>query len=255
MPFLTLFLLSWTAFFLWADRARWRQFLPACMLAMLMSFSSDVIVADYPLWAYHDTIWDWQRVPIVLFDDLGIYPVATYLFLQYYPAQERLRTRILYFAVWTSGVILLEFTFCRMGWMVHQLWWRLLYSYLADWTIFYILLRFSKSYRLVVLPSKGLYQLPDDLHVQMHGAAYLVELQGNGTHPLHSHSTDELNIVVKGQLLIEYGNEQRLLSAGERFLMPARCLHRAHNPAPDPALVIAIFSDSVRDQQQLRSTI
>lgn len=146
MPFLILFALSWSAFAVFADTSRWRQFLPAAMLAMLMSFSSDVMMYSYPLWVYHDGTGLLSIVYVHLLDDWGIYPVTTYLFLQYFPAQKSLRSKMIYFVAWTTGVILLEALFCQMGWMKHQMWWSLLCSYIADWVIFYTLLSFHRLY-------------------------------------------------------------------------------------------------------------
>ncbi|MGB8954126.1 MAG: cupin domain-containing protein [Tumebacillaceae bacterium] len=243
MPFLILFLLSWTAFFLFADRSRWHQFLPACMLAMLMSIISDVVVTDYPLWLYHDPTELFPRLAIHLFDDLGIYPVVTYLFLQYFPSQATLRNRLLYFGVWTTGVILLEYLFCRMGWMIHKMWWTLFCSYLADWVIFYILLRFSKTHRFVLLPSGRTVHLPKETQVQMSGSAFLLQLPAASHVPMHFHTMDQLNIVLEGQLVIEHEGQQTLLSAGERVLMPAHCWHGVQNPASAPAVVMTVFSD------------
>ena len=243
MPFLILFLVSWTAFFLFADRSRWRQFLPACMLAMLMSCISDVIVTDYPLWLYHDPTQQVPHLAINLFDDLGIYPVATYLFLQYFPHQATFRNRLLYFGVWTTGVILLEYVFCRMGWMMHKMWWNLLCSYFADWAIFYLLLRFSKYARLIAVPLDRTVQLPKETQVQMSGSAVLLQLPAASQIPMHFHTMGQLNVVLDGQLLIEHEGQQRLLSAGERVLMPAHCWHGVQNPASAPAVLISIFTD------------
>ena len=243
MPFLILFLLSWMAFLLLADRSRWRQFLPSCMLAMLMSCFTDVIVTEYPLWIYQDPTQLIPRLAIKLFDDLGIYPVATYLFLQYFPSQATFRNRLLYFGVWTTGVILLEYVFCRMGWMIHKMWWTLFCSYIADWALFYILLHFSKTHRIVVLPIDRFVQLPKETQVQISGSAAILKLPATSHVPMHFHTMDQLNIVLDGQLLIEHEGQQMLLSAGERVLMSAHCWHGVQNPASDPAVMISIFCD------------
>lgn len=137
-----MFLVSWTAFFLFADRSRWRSLLPACMLASLMSLTSDVLVTHYPIWSYYDLSHHKIPVWLKLLDDFGIYPVTTYLFLQNYPLAASRLKRVRYFIYWTSFTITLELLFCLMDWMVHSQSWSLPLSYAADWMIFFVLLRF-----------------------------------------------------------------------------------------------------------------
>ena len=133
---------------MFADRSRWREFAPACLLAMVLSISSDIIVVShYKLWTYHDpTGWILQKSPAHFFDDLGIYPVVTYLFLQYYPAAKNRLHKVAYFFYWTTGAILLEFLHHLMGWMGHTNGWTHWHSYVSDWLLLFVLLLFHQVY-------------------------------------------------------------------------------------------------------------
>jgi hypothetical protein len=148
VPFIAIFLASWIAFLLFADRSKWRQFVPACLMAMVLSLTTDVIVAtNLKLWTYHDpTGWILQDDFVHLLDDFGIYPVVTYLFLQHYPFAKNRLQQFMYFVYWTTFAIMVEYAHHIFGLMKHANGWSHLHSYIADWVLLFSLFLFYKTY-------------------------------------------------------------------------------------------------------------
>lgn len=266
MPFLILFLSSWTAFILFADRKRWRIYAPVSLLAMVMSLTSDHFVSSYPLWSYRDTSDVVPESIIRVLDDFGVYPVTTYLFIQYKPRLGGVR-RVLYYLAWTSGVILLEKFFCLQGWMVHNLWWNLGCSYLADWLIFLLLASFAGALQGVnKMPVEAPKPKPDLLEIfkqygvkldflseKQEADVLLLELQPGSKIGPHTHSGDEFVVVLQGQLELTMESERQVYTAGECMRIRRHVVHSAVNKdSREVALLLSIVLSSGL-QQKLRA--
>jgi quercetin dioxygenase-like cupin family protein len=272
LPFLILFALSWSAFAVFADKSRWRQFLPAALLAMLMSLCSDVMLYSYPLWVYRDGTGLLSVVYVHLLDDWGIYPVTAYLFLQFFPHQGRVRSKVTYFLAWTTGVILLEALFCEMGWMKHQLWWSLFYSYCADWVIFYTLLQFHNLYnrKSQIVSNKTPQQAPlihaSDLTGQLKtnlsqctdtiralGLEFyplleqpnvkimLFEIPSDTNVPNHFHEDDECFFLLQGELVLIVDTVSYHIQPGQLVNMGKNKPHSVQNRGHESVLLLSIF--------------
>ncbi|PWK13801.1 CBO0543 family protein [Tumebacillus permanentifrigoris] len=265
MPFLLLFLISWLAFLLFADWKKWRMYAPVSLLAMVMSLLSDQFVQSIPLWTYQDTYGMLPATVVRFMDDIGVYPVTAYLFVQYVP-RHRPASRFLYFLAWTSGVILLEKTFCIQGWMAHKSWWNLWCSYLCDWLIFYALYRFmlllqrdvkhekQTSDVVELMKQHGLYL--SFLGERNHAEVMLLEVEPGSEVPAHTHSGDEFSLLLQGQLEVTVGAERQALSSGQWLNISREVVHSAVNrDAQENALVLSILLSSGLQQKLREHTV
>lgn len=241
MPYLILFLVCWAAFFLFADRSRWRRFLPACMLAMVMSLTTDVMVTHIPIWRYYDQSHQPLTYYLKLLDDFGIYPVTTYLFLQHYPLASSRLKQVRYFIYWTTFAISLELLFCRMGWMVHSERWSLLFSYLADWLIFFLLFRFfllleKKS------SSRSVQGLQLDFLVEQKGLEVVILTAAPGAAvPEHRHTTDEVVLLLGGALEVQVAGETSRMELQKPLHIPRGVPHCGRSIGTEPAVVLSVL--------------
>lgn len=144
MFFYIRFILVWTTWLIFADKRRWRELFPVAFFAGYLGLMADVVMNYYKLWEY--------RNGNILFadisDNIGIYLVATYLFIQWLPHHKTAWNMLLYWFIWTSFTIGIEWLHIRTGYMVHREWWNLGYSYLADWFLFWLFYQFHKVFRL-----------------------------------------------------------------------------------------------------------
>ncbi|MGZ4031925.1 MAG: CBO0543 family protein [Tumebacillaceae bacterium] len=132
MYFVILFVLSWTAFFCFADRSRFREFYGAIMFTAYLGLLTDVIMVHYQLWEYIGLPHPLYVIPLSL--DFGIYPVVCMIFLQWLPQNwGRIFRRSIYCSI---AAILLEWLTIRTGHMKHHMWWNLGWSFLSDILIF-----------------------------------------------------------------------------------------------------------------------
>ncbi|MEW9672472.1 CBO0543 family protein [Ammoniphilus sp. 3BR4] len=132
MVSIILFVLSWLAFFLLADKKRIPDLFPTAVFSAFLGLLTDLIMEEYKLWSYHDSPLSGQEVPLAL--DFGIYPVVAYLFMQFLPLSKK--SRIIYIFFWTFGSVLLEYAYLKFGLIQHHLWWSLGISYISDWIIY-----------------------------------------------------------------------------------------------------------------------
>lgn len=282
MPFIVIFVASWIAFFLFADLSKWRRYLPACFLAMILSISSDLLVMYYPLWTYHDPTGLLRMIGHThVLDDFGIYPVVTYLFLQYYPAAKTRPKKFLYFVAWTTFAILFEFLHFHMGWMKHLNGWSHLKSYGADWGLLYLFLVFYKVYnRPTGSPHSSLAHTEDSpvpnyvysirhlgLELEFIAEAedyevYLLEVHPGGEIISHWHHNSELCVVLKGEVEFTIGDTTEVYSKGNLINLPQAVVHRGQNTTSEPALLLCTFwpaglrqSLQARPLDQLASTV
>jgi len=256
MPFLVTFVLSWICFYVLADRSIWRLYLPACFLSTIMSLTTDVLMTRYDLWVYEDPTGLVGPKSQNFFDDFGIYPVVTYLFLQKFPAKQALSKQFRYLLFWTTLAICIEFVYFIFGWMKHNHWWNHGWSYVADWLIFLVLLGFQRLMQQGWLAAGFSKELqfpapvtaegtPPGLDIQfgMAGQTDVVsyELQPGNSIPLHTHSLPERLVLVRGQVELTIGQETRTLSAGAELVLPANVPHSFLNSFTEPAAMISLF--------------
>ncbi|MEG6586203.1 CBO0543 family protein [Dendrosporobacter sp. 1207_IL3150] len=131
-------------FILFTDKKRWRELLPVSLLASCLAGFTDIITFYYPLWRYLGE----HPLLIALLDNIGIYPVVTYLFIQWLPKEQTLPRMLRYWLYWTTFAISIEYIHIHMKKMQYGLWWHMGWSYLADWVLFTIFYSYHKILKL-----------------------------------------------------------------------------------------------------------
>lgn len=145
------FTLSWASFFLFADKKKFTLYLPTCYFAILLALTSDIIVQHYPFWQYAGNVW------VEFLDDLGVYFVVPYLFLQTLPTGKNGSAIAKHIFLWSLLGLFLEWLAVRVGFMKYDLGWSLATSYLADWVLYYI---FYRHYKLLIHLRRTTEQCP-----------------------------------------------------------------------------------------------
>src|SRR5262245_26136166 len=74
----------------------------------------------------------------------------------------------------------------------------------------------------------------------------VVELDSTGVVPEHSHHNEQLGLVLRGTVTFRIGDEERELSAGDTWEIPANVPHEVH-AGPDGAVVVDLFSPPRED--------
>jgi hypothetical protein len=139
---LAVFIISWAAWLIFADKRRWRELTPVSLFAALLGAQTDIIMHYYRLWEYDPAL------VVEILDDTGIYIVVTYLFIQWLPKNRSPRVMFGYWFVWTALAITVEFIFLATGHIHYHRWWNIGWSYLADWLLFGIFYLYHKVLRL-----------------------------------------------------------------------------------------------------------
>lgn len=131
----TVFIVSWLLFVFFADKKKFFKFSPTCYIAIILGLGTDLLIHNYPLWSYpSETLF--EKLARHYLDDLGVYFVVTYLFLQTLPKRKTIMTMGLHVFLWTIPSISLEVIALFTQSMEHGLWWSLYFSYAADWVLF-----------------------------------------------------------------------------------------------------------------------
>lgn len=146
MFFLLRGIIVWFIWIIFADKKRWREITPVCILAALLGVITDVLVEFYPYWEYIDD--DIHPLYLELGDEFEIFPVVVYLFIQWMPKQQSLLNMFAYWVLWTSFAISIEYIHIVTEHMEHLNGWSLWHSYVSDWILFYIFYKFHKVFRL-----------------------------------------------------------------------------------------------------------
>lgn len=147
MFFIIRFILVWTVWFIFADKKRWRELFPVSIFAGYLGLITDMIIEEQlKLWEYQGEFKEFAEVS----DDIGIYIVVTYLFIQWLP-QCKTRASLLYWFLWTSFAIAIEWIHIVTGHMEHHKWWNYGWSYACDWFLFWLFYQFHKIFRLKLL--------------------------------------------------------------------------------------------------------
>ncbi|WP_134703563.1 CBO0543 family protein [Ammoniphilus sp. YIM 78166] len=136
---ITTFTLAWLAYIRFADKTKFHKLYPTVLLAMYLASSVDLFGSHhYKLWDYREEDKEGIEYLHHLLQQLGIYPVVTYLFLQYIPCEEINWRLLRYIFYWTLLSLTVEWLAIITGNMYYSKWWTLGYSYLADWILFLI---------------------------------------------------------------------------------------------------------------------
>jgi hypothetical protein len=143
MFYLTWFVSFWLVWLGFADKRRWRELLPVCIFAEALALATDVLMFYYPLWEYIGPPYLTH-----LADDLAIYPVVVYLFIQWLPNVQTIGCMLAYWLIWTTMAVVIELIFVHSGHMRYHQWWSTWHSYAADWFLYWLFYRFHQILRL-----------------------------------------------------------------------------------------------------------
>ncbi len=149
MFYVVWFVVAWAIWLFTSDKSRWREILPVCILAKALALATDVLVFYYPLWEYIGS-----PLLIHLADDLAIYPVVTYLFIQRLPKERSTGKMLKYWLFWTTMAVIIELVYVNTGHMRYHQWWDTWYSYAADWVLFWLFYQFHRIFHLEKLSSR-----------------------------------------------------------------------------------------------------
>lgn len=128
------FISFWIAWYLFANKTRWREIFPVCMLASWASLLTEAVINHhFKLWAYAGS-----TLLSLFANGLGTYMVTTYLFIQWLPEKKTTAGITIYILSWSIFSILLEYLHLSLGYMQHLDWWNLGYSYVSDFFLFLI---------------------------------------------------------------------------------------------------------------------
>jgi hypothetical protein len=143
------FAFSWTIWFVFADKKRWRELFSLGFIALVYALATDVLMHYYPLWIY-----DGQMSPLPeLANAFGVYPVVTYLFIQWLPKQKNIWVLLAYWFFWTGIAVGIELYHVKTGHMSYPRWWNTYHSYIANWILFWMFYHLHKLFRFERLSS------------------------------------------------------------------------------------------------------
>jgi hypothetical protein len=139
------FILFWLIFILLADKQRWRELFTVGFFSIAIGASTDNLMHHFHMWIY-----DNQQTELIadLTDDWGVYIVTTYLFIQWLPKAKNFRNMIIYWLIWTTITIIIEFIHVYTGHMSYPSWWNIWWSYPCDWILFYVFYKFHQIFKL-----------------------------------------------------------------------------------------------------------
>jgi len=138
------YIIFWAIWWKFADKKRWRELFSVAIFAALLGTLTDHLFHDYyKLWSYVG------QPPVIkeILNDIGIYVVVTYLFIQWLPQERGFLEKFLYFFFWTLVSIFIEWFHLAVGKIEHHQWWNLWYSYLADWLLLWIFYKIHQVFR------------------------------------------------------------------------------------------------------------
>jgi hypothetical protein len=138
------FIISWSCWLIFADKARWKEIFPVCIFASFLSLISDEIVYSYiPYWEYYGNE---PNIVRNLMDDFGVYMVVTYLFIQWLPQKQTFFRMFSYCFAWTALAITIEYVHVITGHMAHYHGWSFWHSYVSDWILFLTFYEYHKVF-------------------------------------------------------------------------------------------------------------
>jgi hypothetical protein len=148
--FILRFVICWVIWFIFADKKRWREMFPVSIFAIFLDKMADDINSYYKLWEYEGTL---PLIPHLL-EDLGIYMVCVYLFLQWLPRQKTAVKMMAYWLAWGLICIGVEWIHLATHHMRYFKWWTMGYSFSSDLVLFWLFYQFHKVFNLKILSQK-----------------------------------------------------------------------------------------------------
>ncbi|MTI47833.1 CBO0543 family protein [Sporosalibacterium faouarense] len=145
MFFIFRFIIVWTIWFIFADKKRWRELFTIAFFASAIGSTTDHLMHYFKFWSYKNSLID--KFIINVIDDWGIYIVATYLFIQWYPEARKIQYKIMYWILWTTTAITIEIIHIMANQMAHYNGWTLFHSYIADWILFWVFYKIHKVFK------------------------------------------------------------------------------------------------------------
>lgn len=145
------FIFFWLIFILLADKRRWRELLPVSIFSIALGATTDNIMHHLLMWSYDD-----KQTSLIadLTDDWSVYIVVTYLFIQWLPKNKNFRNMFIYWLIWTTITIAIEFIHVYTRHMTYSTWWNIGWSYLSDWLLFYIFYKYYQIFKLKEFSTK-----------------------------------------------------------------------------------------------------
>jgi hypothetical protein len=126
---------SWLLFLLFADKKRYIFISPTCYLAVIFALITDLLMFVYPLWEYPAD----SKLGLFtkqMLNSFGIYFVVTYFFIQMLPKSPKLLGLIKYILYWSIFSIVIEVAALWFGYIKHEHWWNLSWSFASDLILF-----------------------------------------------------------------------------------------------------------------------
>jgi hypothetical protein len=139
----TLFVLSWITFIVFADKKKFRLFWSTCLFGMYLAATIDLLADHYHLWDYPKGT-QLEQYSYHLMQQLGVYLVVIYLYIQSLPHKQNIVSMFRHILYWSLLALFLEWLAINIGFMEYKKWWNLGWSYLADWLLFLLLYCYFK---------------------------------------------------------------------------------------------------------------
>ena len=151
MFYIIRFIIAWIIWFVYADKRRWKEILPVCVFASCLGFLADILIEYYPLWEYIEDAM--HPLFLEIGDEFDVYPVVTYLFIQWLPVNKTIKNMFLYFFGWTGVAISIEYIHIVTDHIEHLNGWTMWHSYISDWILFWLFYMYHKVLDLKRLSS------------------------------------------------------------------------------------------------------
>ena len=145
MFFIERAVIAWIVWLICADKNRWREILPVCVLASFLAALTDLLMKEYKLWEYYSEL---GSLCTIFLDEFEVYPVVTYLFIQWLPKNRTFASMFWYWFKWTGLAIAIEWIHVHAGYMMYFQWWNMGCSYIADYILFWIFYKFHQALHL-----------------------------------------------------------------------------------------------------------
>lgn len=145
MFFIVRAIIVWTVWYLFADKKRWREIVPVSLFASFLGQLTDSIMVYYKLWEYYSEL---HPLVTIILDEFEIYPVVTYLFIQWLPKNKKCMPMFWYWFKWAGVAISIEWIHVWAGYMGYHQWWNIGCSYTADYILFWAFYKFHEKLQL-----------------------------------------------------------------------------------------------------------
>lgn len=130
------FIISWVSFLSFSDKKKLPLYVLTGYVGIILAFITDLLMFVYPLWNYPGGKIDKFFIPIL--NGFGIYFVVIWFFLQSLPKKQTILAIARHIFFWSLFAIIVELFYLSIGYLEHGLWWNIMYSYIADWILFFL---------------------------------------------------------------------------------------------------------------------